>query len=317
MAIGLSLGCYLVFGKLLGVYLPPGHIITIYFLAHDHGPMDAFVNAFPLVFDPSVLGAVGLGTVIGLIFGAIPGLTYTMALSLVLPLTFGAATMPAIALMVGTYVGGMTGGSVSAILIGVPGTPSAAATVLDGYPMRQDRQGEPGARPRGDQLDRRRPDQPVHHGGVGQPGVAAGAQVRAGGDFRAGRVRHVDHLRAGGKVAGARADRRRARPDDDDHRPRRNHRRPAPDLRHRHLSAGRQSGGGDDRPVRRAAHHPDLRDLPRRPAEAGRSAGRPARIAVVRADAAHLRPDDALFADRHGDRRHSRRRRADRRLPRL
>ncbi len=99
--------------------------------------MDAFVNAFPLVFDPTVLGAVSLGTVIGLVFGAIPGLTYTMALSLVLPLTFGAATMPAVALLVGTYVGGMTGGSVSAILIGVPGTPSAAATVLDGYPMRQ------------------------------------------------------------------------------------------------------------------------------------------------------------------------------------
>ena len=99
--------------------------------------MDAFVNAFPLVLDPSVLGAIGLGTVIGLVFGAIPGLTYTMALSLVLPLTFGAATMPAIALMVGTYIGGMTGGSVSAILIGVPGTPSAAATVLDGHPMRK------------------------------------------------------------------------------------------------------------------------------------------------------------------------------------
>jgi len=99
--------------------------------------MDAFVNAIPLVLAPSVLGAVSLGTVIGLVFGAIPGLTYTMALSLVLPMTFGAGAMPAIALMVGTYVGGMTGGSVSAILIGVPGTPSAAATVLDGYPMRQ------------------------------------------------------------------------------------------------------------------------------------------------------------------------------------
>ena len=99
--------------------------------------MDAFFNAFPLVFDPAVLGAVGLGTVLGLVFGAIPGLTYSMALSLVLPLTFGAASMPAIALLVGTYIGGMTGGSVSAILIGVPGTPSAAATALDGYPMRQ------------------------------------------------------------------------------------------------------------------------------------------------------------------------------------
>ena len=99
--------------------------------------MDAFLAAFPLVLDPAVLFAICVGTVVGLIFGAIPGLTYTMALSLVLPLTFGAPAMPAIAMLVGTYIGGMTGGSVSAILIGVPGTPSAAATVLDGFPMRQ------------------------------------------------------------------------------------------------------------------------------------------------------------------------------------
>ncbi len=99
--------------------------------------MDAFLAALPLVLDPAVLLAISVGTVVGLIFGAIPGLTYTMALSLVLPLTFGAPAMPAIAMLVGTYIGGMTGGSVSAILIGVPGTPSAAATVLDGLPMRQ------------------------------------------------------------------------------------------------------------------------------------------------------------------------------------
>ena len=99
--------------------------------------MDAFLNALPLVFNIPTLGAISLGTVIGLIFGAIPGLTFTMALSLALPLTFGMAAMPAIGLLVATYIGGMTGGSVSAILIGVPGTPSAAATVLDGYPMRK------------------------------------------------------------------------------------------------------------------------------------------------------------------------------------
>jgi putative tricarboxylic transport membrane protein len=99
--------------------------------------MDAFLHALALVFDPTTLGAIALGTVVGLIFGAIPGLTFTMALSLVLPMTFGMASMPAIGMLVATYIGGMTGGSVSAILIGVPGTPSAAATVLDGYPMRK------------------------------------------------------------------------------------------------------------------------------------------------------------------------------------
>lgn len=76
-----------------------------------------------------------LGTVVGLFFGSIPGLTFSMALALMLPFTFGMSATPALALLLGVYVGGMTGGSVSAILLGIPGTPSAAATVFDGYPM--------------------------------------------------------------------------------------------------------------------------------------------------------------------------------------
>jgi len=79
--------------------------------------------------------ATALGTVVGLFFGSIPGLTFSMALALMLPFTFGMQTVPAIAMLLGVYVGGMTGGSVSAILLGIPGTPSAAATVFDGYPM--------------------------------------------------------------------------------------------------------------------------------------------------------------------------------------
>jgi len=58
-----------------------------------------------------------------------------MALALMLPFTFGMQPVPAIAMLLGVFVGGMTGGSVSAILLGIPGTPSAAATVFDGYPM--------------------------------------------------------------------------------------------------------------------------------------------------------------------------------------
>jgi putative tricarboxylic transport membrane protein len=74
---------------------------------------------------------------VGLIFGSIPGLTFSMALALMVPFTFGMQTTPALGLLLGVYVGGMTGGSVSAILLGIPGTPSAAATVFDGYPMAQ------------------------------------------------------------------------------------------------------------------------------------------------------------------------------------
>jgi putative tricarboxylic transport membrane protein len=97
--------------------------------------MDPFLTALQFAFSPDALLAVFGGTFIGLVFGSIPGLTFTVALALVLPLTFAMQPTPAIALLLGTYIGGMTGGSVSAILLGIPGTPSAAATVLDGYPM--------------------------------------------------------------------------------------------------------------------------------------------------------------------------------------
>ncbi|MEF2548954.1 tripartite tricarboxylate transporter permease [Aurantimonas sp. E1-2-R+4] len=97
--------------------------------------MDSFLTAAAIALQPESLGAVALGSLIGLIFGSIPGLTFTVALALALPLTFGMESVPAIGLLLGTYIGGMTGGSVSAILLGIPGTPSAAATVIDGYPM--------------------------------------------------------------------------------------------------------------------------------------------------------------------------------------
>ncbi|WP_099867855.1 tripartite tricarboxylate transporter permease [Pararhizobium haloflavum] len=97
--------------------------------------MDQFLNAAIMTLQPEVLGAIGLGSLIGLIFGSIPGLTFTVALALALPLTFNLDSISAIGLLLGTYIGGMTGGSVSAILLGIPGTPSAAATVFDGYPM--------------------------------------------------------------------------------------------------------------------------------------------------------------------------------------
>ncbi len=88
-----------------------------------------------MALDYHVILATVVGTVVGLIFGAIPGLTYSMALALALPFTFGMDATQSIALLLGVYVGGMSGGSVSAILLGIPGTPSAAATVMDGYPM--------------------------------------------------------------------------------------------------------------------------------------------------------------------------------------
>jgi putative tricarboxylic transport membrane protein len=99
--------------------------------------MDALSNGLQMALGWNALMAVAIGSVVGVIFGAIPGLTFSMALALLLPFTFGMEPTPAIALLMGIYIGGMTGGSVSSILIGIPGTPSAAATVFDGYPMAQ------------------------------------------------------------------------------------------------------------------------------------------------------------------------------------
>ena len=76
-----------------------------------------------------------LGTSIGIVFGAIPGLTATMAIALFLPFTFGMEPVLAFALLLGLYVGGVYGGSITAILINTPGTPGAAATAVEGYPL--------------------------------------------------------------------------------------------------------------------------------------------------------------------------------------
>ena len=97
--------------------------------------MDVFLAALEASFTWQSVAALVFGTVFGLIFGAIPGLTYSMALALVLPMTFGMSPVTAVATMLATYIGGATGGTISAILIGVPGTPSSAATVMDGYAL--------------------------------------------------------------------------------------------------------------------------------------------------------------------------------------
>ena len=76
-----------------------------------------------------------IGALGGILLGAIPGMTATMGVALLVPFSFCMDLIPAIGLLLGIYCGGMYGGSISAILIHAPGTPSAAATVLDGYPM--------------------------------------------------------------------------------------------------------------------------------------------------------------------------------------
>jgi putative tricarboxylic transport membrane protein len=75
------------------------------------------------------------GVTLGIIIGCIPGLTVTLGIILLLPMTYGMTTITAIVALLAIYVGGCYGGSISAILINTPGTNSALATTLDGYPL--------------------------------------------------------------------------------------------------------------------------------------------------------------------------------------
>ena len=82
------------------------------------------------------------GTIAGVLIGAMPGLTATMGVAVVTPLTYGMSTISSFALLLGVYCGGVYGGSITAIVANIPGTPSAIMTTLDGYPM--SRRGEAG-----------------------------------------------------------------------------------------------------------------------------------------------------------------------------
>ena len=76
-----------------------------------------------------------VGVVLGIAVGSIPGLTATMAVAVLTSFTFGMESGSAIAMLLGIFVGGVYGGSISAILMKIPGTSSAVMTALDGYPM--------------------------------------------------------------------------------------------------------------------------------------------------------------------------------------
>lgn len=92
-------------------------------------------TALANVFNPVCLALIWFGTVIGIIFGSIPGLSATMAVVLFLPLTFSLEPTRGLALLIGLYMGGISGGLISAILLKIPGTPSSISTVFDGGPM--------------------------------------------------------------------------------------------------------------------------------------------------------------------------------------
>ena len=92
---------------------------------------------FANVFQPMNLLLTIFGTVVGVVIGCLPGLSGSMGIILLLPLTYTLEKSAALVMLCGIFCGSMFGGSVSAILLRTPGTPSATATLLDGYPLAQ------------------------------------------------------------------------------------------------------------------------------------------------------------------------------------
>ena len=76
-----------------------------------------------------------LGVFVGIIFGSIPGLTATLGVTLFIPFTYTMAPVQGLTMLIAVYVGGISGGLITATLINIPGTPSSIYTCFDGYPM--------------------------------------------------------------------------------------------------------------------------------------------------------------------------------------
>ena len=88
-----------------------------------------------VLLDPGAILWVFVGTLVGILFGCIPGLTATMAIAMFLPMTYGMAATEGQATLMALYIGGISGGLISAILLNIPGTPASMATCLDGTPL--------------------------------------------------------------------------------------------------------------------------------------------------------------------------------------
>jgi putative tricarboxylic transport membrane protein len=100
--------------------------------------MGEFVSALQTLLTFKVMALMIVGMLAGILAGALPGLTATMSVALLVPFTYRIdPPLAGLMVLLGVYVGAMHGGAISAILIHTPGTPAAAATCLDGYPLAQ------------------------------------------------------------------------------------------------------------------------------------------------------------------------------------
>jgi putative tricarboxylic transport membrane protein len=104
--------------------------------------MDAFITGFSIILQWQYILIMFGGVTLGMVLGALPGLTGGMGIALMLPFTFSMEPLTALVFLLSIYTGGLFGGSTTAIMINTPGSPANMATLLDGYPM--NKKGEAG-----------------------------------------------------------------------------------------------------------------------------------------------------------------------------
>src|SRR5687767_10852869 len=97
--------------------------------------MEAFLGGMELLLQPKILAIVFAGTLVGIVVGALPGISGSTTTALLLPFTIAMTPVEAIAFLGALYCAANFGGSITAILVNTPGDPSASATAFDGYPM--------------------------------------------------------------------------------------------------------------------------------------------------------------------------------------
>ncbi|MCD8223189.1 MAG: tripartite tricarboxylate transporter permease [Clostridiales bacterium] len=97
--------------------------------------MTEYINALMICLQPINLLLIVAMVSLGIVFGAIPGLSATLGIALLLPITFGLSTETSFVLLLAIWIGGVSGTFISAVLIGIPGSSSAIATCFDGFPM--------------------------------------------------------------------------------------------------------------------------------------------------------------------------------------
>ena len=99
--------------------------------------LDLLTSGLSVVFAPKMFLLLIFAVFLGTLFGALPGVSATMAVTLGIPFTYRMTPVDAIAFLVAIYCASVTGGGMTAILFKIPGVPSSAPTTYDGYPMAQ------------------------------------------------------------------------------------------------------------------------------------------------------------------------------------